>query len=116
MAPSHAATVSDAVSPPSYPSMPQYGAATAATVLYPSLTDYMGLEITPLMIQQNLALLPAYDQITQSSSVRVAPVSGDCVGLHRAEVRPGVREVILCKDQAGRIGLRVRSVDKVCDK
>jgi syntenin-1 len=48
------------------------------------------------------------------SSQIVAPVTGNDVGLHRAEIRGGVREVILCKDQDGKIGLRVQSVNKVC--
>jgi syntenin-1 len=40
-------------------------------------------------------------------------VTGDSAGLRRAEVHAGVREVILCKDQDGKIGLRVQAVNKV---
>jgi len=43
----------------------------------------------------------------------VAPVTGDSVGLRRAEIHSGVREIILCKDQDGKIGLRVQAVNKV---
>lgn len=43
----------------------------------------------------------------------VAPVTGNDVGLLRAEIKQGLREVILCKDQDGKIGLRLKSVDNV---
>ena len=43
----------------------------------------------------------------------VAPVTRDSVGLHRAEIHSGVREIVLCKDQDGKIGLRVQAVNKV---
>lgn len=42
----------------------------------------------------------------------VAPVSGNDVGIRRAEIKGGVREVICCKDGEGKIGLRVRAVNK----
>jgi syntenin-1 len=43
----------------------------------------------------------------------VAPVTGSQnVGLRRANVTNGVREVVLCKDQKGKIGLRVRAISK----
>lgn len=48
-----------------------------------------------------------------ASGQMVAPVTGNSVGLLRAEIQPGVREVILCKDQDGKIGLRVQAVNKV---
>lgn len=41
----------------------------------------------------------------------VAPVTGNDVGIRRAEIKQGIREVILCKDQDGKIGLRLKSVD-----
>ena len=48
-----------------------------------------------------------------SGTQMVAPVTGNSVGLRRAEIMPGVREVILCKDQDGKIGMRVQAVNKV---
>ena len=45
--------------------------------------------------------------------MQIAPLTGDNKGLRRAEIRQGVREVILCKDEDGKMGLRVRSVNKV---
>ena len=43
----------------------------------------------------------------------VAPVTGNDVGLRRAGIKPGVREVITCKDGNGRVGLRVRAINGV---
>lgn len=43
----------------------------------------------------------------------VSPVTGNDVGLRRAEIKQGMREVILCKDQDGKVGLRLRNVDNV---
>lgn len=43
----------------------------------------------------------------------VRPVTGADVGIRRAEIRPGLREVILCKDQDGKVGLRLRAIDNV---
>ena len=42
----------------------------------------------------------------------VAPVSGNDVGIRRAEIKSGIREVVCCKDGNGKIGLRVRHVNK----
>lgn len=47
----------------------------------------------------------------QSQSM-VAPVSGNDVGIRRAEIKGGIREVVCCKDGDGKIGLRVRAVNK----
>jgi syntenin-1 len=82
--------------------------------LYPSLNEYMGMQITPQM----RAMVPAAPQqvavrsTTSSSQQMVAPVSGNSVGIRRAEIQPGIREVMLCKDQQGKIGLRVQAVNK----
>ena len=54
-----------------------------------------------------VATRPGADQM------QVAPITGNDVGLRRAEIKSGVREVILCKDQKDKMGLRVRSVNKV---
>lgn len=42
----------------------------------------------------------------------VAPVSGNDIGIRRAEIKDGIRQVICCKDASGKIGLRVRGVNK----
>lgn len=43
----------------------------------------------------------------------VRPVTGADMGIRRAEIRPGLREIILCKDQDGKVGLRLRAIDNV---
>lgn len=53
--------------------------------------------------------------VARPSSVNymVAPVTGNDAGIRRAEIKQGIREVILCKDQDGKIGLRLKSIDNV---
>lgn len=50
---------------------------------------------------------------TSGLGAMVRPVTGTDVGVMRAEIRQGLREVILCKDQDGKVGLRLRSIDNV---
>lgn len=63
--------------------------------------------------------LPSLQQVALSSSSgiggMVRPVTGADVGIRRAEIRPGLREIILCKDQDGKVGLRLRSIDNVSE-
>ncbi|XP_047439912.1 syntenin-2 [Mugil cephalus] len=87
--------------------------------LYPNLEelgDYMGLALNSDEVQRNLALVPVADNqvaLAASSGVggMVRPVTGSDVGIRRAEIRPGLREIILCKDQDKKVGLRLRAVD-----
>lgn len=62
-------------------------------------------------------LLSLLQQVALSSGSgiggMVRPVTGADVGIRRAEIRPGLREIILCKDQDGKVGLRLRSIDNV---
>ena len=55
-------------------------------------------------------MVPHY---TQAGQGQIAPISGDHTGLKRAEIKAGVREVLMCKDGEGKMGLRVCSVNKV---
>ncbi|XP_069507022.1 syntenin-2 [Ambystoma mexicanum] len=93
--------------------------AVGAPGLYPNLGElcnYMGLSLSSEEVQMNLALLPAADSTvaTRPSALgmMVAPVTGNNIGLCRAEIKQGIREVILCKDENGKMGLRLISVDK----
>ncbi|XP_069076327.1 syntenin-1 [Pleurodeles waltl] len=83
--------------------------------LYPELAQYMGLSLNEEEIHRNLAMVPSQGQqlATRPSSINymVAPITANDVGIRRAEIKQGVREVILCKDQDGKIGLRLKSVD-----
>ncbi|KAL8182101.1 UNVERIFIED_CONTAM: hypothetical protein K2H54_043905 [Gekko kuhli] len=84
--------------------------------LYPELSQYMGLSLSEEEIHRNLSVVPAADSqglVARPSAVNymVAPVTGSDVGIRRAEIKQGIREIILCKDQDGKIGLRLKSVD-----
>ncbi|XP_061592856.1 syntenin-2 isoform X2 [Cololabis saira] len=88
----------------------------AGSGLYPNLEDlgdYMGLALNSDEVQKNLALVPLADNVSPSppSGLMVRPVTGADVGIRRAEIRPGLREVVLCKDQDGKVGLRLRAID-----
>uniref|UniRef100_A0A674HY10 Syndecan binding protein 2 n=1 Tax=Terrapene triunguis TaxID=2587831 RepID=A0A674HY10_9SAUR len=90
--------------------------ATAPPVLYPNLTelgDYMGLSLSSEEVQKDLALVPASGALVPSSQgVLVAPLTGNNLGLRRAEIRPGLRELHLCKDERGKTGLQLKSIDQ----
>ncbi|KAM9372090.1 syntenin-2 isoform 1-T1 [Phaethornis superciliosus] len=89
----------------------------APPVLYPNLAElenYMGLALSSEEIQKNLnpegstALTP----VGPLPGHFVAPLSGNNAGLRRAEIRPGVREIHLCKDERGKTGLQLKNVDQ----
>lgn len=66
--------------------------------MYPSLNDYMGLELSEAVIAFNM---PEYNQVAipadvyprNTSNNMVAPLSGQSLGVHRAQVTNGIREV-----------------------
>jgi len=110
-------------------------ATPTASHAYPQLLEYMGLELTEEEIKLNmpeyipgnnqtaLALnTPAYPVLGAShqsllpsaspAGGLVAPLSGSSVGLARAQVSHGIRQVILCKDGEGKVGMRVKAVNK----
>ncbi|XP_008316526.1 syntenin-2 [Cynoglossus semilaevis] len=98
---------------------PPMDAAMPASCLYPNLeelSDYMGLCLNSDEVQRNMALVPvAENQVAVPSTLGVTsmirPVTGADIGVRRAEIRPGLREIILCKDQDKKVGLRLRSID-----
>lgn len=72
----------------------------------------------PFPFLMSLHLLPPpFQQVAVPSSSAmmgmVRPVTGADVGIRRAEIRPGLREIILCKDQDRKVGLRLRAIDNV---
>jgi len=95
---------------------------------YPGLAEYMGLELSESVIRENmpeyLKNQPAVYQslptapytggglVTPAPSNMVAPISGSNLGLARSTVTHGVRQVILCKDGDGKIGLRLKAINK----
>ena len=77
--------------------------------LYPSLEDeYMGLELTQYRAQ--MAPVAGTALATRSNSGAVTGVAN--VGIRRAEIKQGVREVVLCKDQKGKCGLSMFAASK----
>uniref|UniRef100_A0A0B7B7K6 PDZ domain-containing protein n=1 Tax=Arion vulgaris TaxID=1028688 RepID=A0A0B7B7K6_9EUPU len=103
--------------PLAYPhqAQPPSNNAQAVSTLYPSLPEYMGLQITPQMAQ-NMQIVPSQGlqvgiRQTQSGQNQIAPITGNNLGLARAEIKSGIREVVLCKDQEGKLGLRIRHVN-----
>ncbi|NWU70962.1 SDCB2 protein, partial [Pterocles burchelli] len=87
----------------------------APPLLYPNLAElenYMGLALSSEEIQKNLlpdtstALTPAGPPPGQLRG----GVSGNSAGLRRAEIKPGVREIHLCKDERGKTGLHLKNV------
>ncbi|NXO29609.1 SDCB2 protein, partial [Cisticola juncidis] len=92
-------------------------------VLYPNLAElenYMGLALSSEEIQKNLhtedsstvAPLQALTPAGPSPGQLVAPLTGNSAGLRRAEIKPGVREIHLCKDERGKTGLQLKNVDQ----
>lgn len=104
---------------PRMPALPgQESAVSQPSVLYPNLKElenYMGLSLSSQEVQQNLPQIPEGASTAVSGpspGQMVAPVSQNSLGVRRAEIKPGVREIHLCKDERGKTGLRLRAIDK----
>jgi len=85
--------------------------------LYPSLSDYMGLDLvaaTPQSYPQQAGQVALPTQHAPSQSLAmIAPISQQgMLGMQRSEIQQGVRMIILCKDGKGKIGLRIKAVNK----
>ncbi|XP_032207053.1 syntenin-2 isoform X3 [Mustela erminea] len=89
-----------------------------SSVLYPSLAElenYMGLSLSSQEVQQNLLQIPEGATTVSSGpspGQLVAPLSGNSLGTRRVEIKPGVREIHLCKDEHGKTGLRLKAIDQ----
>lgn len=95
----------------SAPSAPYNNAQNAtAPILYPGLSDFMGLELSSDTIALNM---PEYMQnaVMPSSTGMIAPLSSQTSGLQRAQVTHGIREVTVCKGADKKIGLRVKDIN-----
>ncbi|XP_062871878.1 syntenin-2 isoform X2 [Trichomycterus rosablanca] len=107
---STAPAITEGAYQPATPNMP-------SSSLYPNLEElgeYMGLRLNSDEVQRNLALVPAANNqvaVPSGAGGMVRPVTGADVGIRRAEIRPGLRELVLCKDQDGKVGLRLRDID-----
>lgn len=98
-----------------YPSQPPQYSEHPSAALYPALTEYMGMQLTP-QVMQSMQVVPSQGMavgVRQNSQAQtqVAPITGNNAGLARAEIKGGIREVILCKNQDGKLGVRLRHVN-----
>uniref|UniRef100_A0A0V0G4C5 Putative pdz domain-containing protein n=1 Tax=Triatoma dimidiata TaxID=72491 RepID=A0A0V0G4C5_TRIDM len=84
--------------------------AGMAVPVYPSLTHYMGLDV-PSDFDSTVAVRPPANNEVTTFNNMMAPLSGQSVGLKRAHVTNSIRELILCKDKDGKVGVRVASVN-----
>lgn len=83
--------------------------------LYPSLGDYMGLQITEDMIrpfydQQTSAVVPGSQGVNVADNT-IAPLTNQSLAYSATKVTHNLRELTLCKDKDGKIGLRLRAVN-----
>ncbi|XP_046405676.1 syntenin-1-like [Ischnura elegans] len=89
--------------------------ATNSVALYPALNEFMGLELPSEWNGQNNAVAVPQSHAPVVSgghtvSNMIAPISGQSQGLIRAQVSHGIREITLCKDANGKVGLRVKAI------
>jgi len=102
---------------PSYPAITNTSNASTSHA-YPGLAEYMGMELSEALIRDNMPeYLPSNQTALSVANTgygggMIAPISGSSPGLIRAQVSHGVRQVVLCKDGAGKIGLKVKAVNK----
>ncbi|XP_061486863.1 syntenin-2 [Rhineura floridana] len=113
------ATVMPSAPPAALEERTEVSKSAAPPVLYPNLTnlsDYMGLSLSSEEVQKNLGLVPADSYAValapSAHGLVVAPVTGSNLGMRRAEIKPGLREIHLCKDEHGKTGLKLRNIDK----
>jgi syntenin-1 len=85
---------------------------------YPALAD-MGLQLTPeevaLLSSGPVAVRPPMEMASPPSGPEkqvMAPVSGQSLGYYRAQVTHGIREVVLCKGNNEKVGLKIAAVNK----
>lgn len=112
--------------PPAYGAPPAYGppssthsSSASLSSLYPTLENYMGLQLTQQFVQENMPVVASQGMQVAVPSQRnyavqnmVAPITGrDNKGVMRAEIKQGIREVVLCKDAQGKVGLRIRHIN-----
>lgn len=101
------------------PSAPPLGSSPLSSAVYPDLVNYMGLELSPSVLAENMPEYLRHDQgelatYTQPSMPNnmIAPLTGTSEGFARAGSTNGIRELTLCKDAKGKVGLRVQAINK----
>lgn len=92
-------------------------AAAGGSSMYPSLDDFMGMQLSHEVIQQQMPStgqqVVQYNPQGSAMTPYTAPITGEAnMGMMRAEVKQGVRQIICCKDQTGKVGMRVQHINK----
>eukprot|EP00493_Phyllostaurus_siculus_P021769 UN22097 len=74
-------------------------ASSAMLALYPSLGEFMGMEVSHDVVRQNLPQEVGNEVVSyQSSNKMVAPITGESnIGMARSEVKQSIRMVVACK-------------------
>lgn len=78
------------------------------TSLYPTLGEYMGMDLTTYQAPAPPVATDPWGAMREAGPVTSAVGT---VGMKKAEVKAGLREVTLCKDGGGMIGLRVEDIN-----
>lgn len=98
-----------------YPEMGMSTSMSASQIVYPDLFNFMGMELSRDVIAANmpeyLNKQSAVPYTMTSTGGVVAPLTGNSVGVQRAQVTNGIRELILCKGADKKVGLRARALD-----
>jgi syntenin-1 len=100
-----------------YQVMPAQGSLYAGLGLE-ELMNYGGLDISEGALNQYmpqdvaLAMQVAPQRQLPGSQALVSITPKNDVAMQRAEIQQGVRQVVLAKDQAGKLGIAVRSIDQ----
>ena len=84
-------------------------------MLYPSLGEFMGLDVSHSSVKSLMPEEVGHQVVQYKPQSRdvIAPITGqENIGMMRAEVQQGIRQVVVCKDQDGKVGIRVQHVDK----
>jgi len=102
---------------PSFAAPTNTSPAPVSSGLYPSLAEYMGMDLASASSQYSVVPMPQYQPpavpSSQLSANLVAPISQqNLVGIQRSEIKQGLRQVILCKDAKGLVGMKIKSVQK----
>lgn len=100
-----------------YPEMGiQVMSTSSSQIMYPDLFNFMGMELSHDVIAANMPeylnkqIAMPYTMPSTQGGV-VAPLTGNSVGVQRAQVTNGIRELILCKGADKKVGLRARALD-----
>jgi len=106
-----------------YPPQVSGPGGPSAPVAYPGLAEYMGMELSEDIIRANMPeYLPQSQNQTPlslpsstslySGGGLIAPISASNPGVVRAQVSHGVRQIVVCKDGDGKVGVKVKDINK----